>query len=158
VPDLVPARVGEAGRILVPLKLSDVGQEALATAIKLAEERGAEIDVLHVIRVPMSLPLDARLDEEETRAEDAIADAREIAEEHGVEVQARIVRARALSEAIVEDAERHGADLIVLGSAARWRRGSRLLSPTVNEVLRRAACEVMVVTYPEGVLEEDEGA
>jgi nucleotide-binding universal stress UspA family protein len=106
----------------------------------------------------MSLPLDARLDEEETRAEDAIADAREIAEEHGVEVQARIVRARALSEAIVEDAERHGADLIVLGSAARWRRGSRLLSPTVNEVLRRAACEVMVVTYPEGVLEEDEGA
>jgi len=158
VPDLVPEREGEAARILVPLKLSDVGQEALATAIKLAEEAGAQIHVLHVIRVPLSLPLDAELAAEETLADEAIADAREIAEEHGVEVQARIVRARALSEAIVEEAERTGADLIVLGSATRWRRGSRLLSPTVNEVLRRAACEVMVVTDPAGVLQEGEGA
>ena len=46
-----------------------------------------------------------------------------------------------------------GADLILLGSAPRWRRQSRFFSPTVDEVLRAARCEVMVVTYPEGVLE-----
>ena len=42
-----------------------------------------------------------------------------------------------------------------MGSAPRWRRQSRFFSPTVDYVLRRAPCEVMVVTYPEGVLEED---
>jgi len=48
-----------------------------------------------------------------------------------------------------------GADLIVLGSAPRWRRQSRFFSPTVDYVLRRAPCEVMVVAYPQGVLEEE---
>ncbi len=51
-----------------------------------------------------------------------------------------------------------GADLILLGSAPRWRRQSRFFSPTVDEVLRRAPCEVMVVTYPEGVLGDAEEA
>src|SRR5205823_2847486 len=60
-----------------------------------------------------------------------------------------------IGEAIVEQAARAGADLIVLGSAPRWRRQSRFFSPTVDYVLRRAPCEVMVVAYPQGVLEED---
>ena len=50
---------------------------------------------------------------------------------------------------------REGADLIVMGSSPRWRRQSRFFSPTVDYVLRQAPCEVMVVAYPQGVLEED---
>jgi nucleotide-binding universal stress UspA family protein len=65
-----------------------------------------------------------------------------------------MVRARALGEAIVKEAEAWGADLILLGSAPRWRRQSRFFSPTVDYVLRKAPCEIMVVTYPQGVLEE----
>ena len=48
-----------------------------------------------------------------------------------------------------------GADLILMGSAPRWRKQTRFFSPTVDEVLRTAHCEVMVVTYPEGVLEDE---
>ena len=47
------------------------------------------------------------------------------------------------------------ADLIVMGSAPRWRRQSRFFSPTVEYVLRKAPCEVLVVAFPQGVLEED---
>jgi APA family basic amino acid/polyamine antiporter len=158
VADLVPTVEGEARRILVPLKLGAIGEEILATAIKLAEERGAEVRVVHVLRVPLALPLDCSLHDEEARALEAVEDARDIAEEHGVEVEARVVRARSLSEAIVEEAITVEADVILLGSAARWRRQSRFFSPTVDEVLRRAPCEVMVVTYPEGVLDDDEGS
>lgn len=159
VPDLVPSEEeGDAQRILVPLKLGAIGEEMLATAIKLAEERGAEVRVVHVLRVPLSKPLECPMDEEEAEALASIVDAREIAEEHGVEVEARVVRARSLSEAIVEEAEAVDADLILMGSAARWRTQSRLFSPTVDEVLRRAPCEVMVVTYPEGVIADGEGA
>lgn len=158
VPDLVPDEPEVHRRILVPLKMGEIGEEVLATAIRYAEESGAEVRVLHVLRVPLSMPLDAALGERETGALGDIADAREIAAEHGVEVDARVVRARSISEAIVAEAAESGAGLIILGSAARWRTQSRFFSPTVDEVLRRAPCEVMVVTFPDGVLGDPEGA
>ena len=63
-------------------------------------------------------------------------------------------RARSIGEAIVKAAEETGADLIVLGSSPRWRRQSRFFSPTVDYVLRKAPAEVLVVAFPQGVLEE----
>jgi APA family basic amino acid/polyamine antiporter len=155
VPDLVPAAEGAYERILVPAKIGPIGEEVLATAIKLAEERGGSIHVLHVIRVPLSLSLDAELLEQEERASASLIDARLLAAEHGVTVDGEIVRSRAIGEAIVAKAEEIGADLIVMGSAPRWRRQSRFFSPTVDYVLRRAPCEVMVIAYPQGVLEEE---
>jgi basic amino acid/polyamine antiporter, APA family len=154
IPDLVPEEEGVYERILVPVKLGQIGEEMLATAIRLAEERGCSVRALHVIKVPLELPLDAELMDEEERAEASLAEAKLLAAEHGVEVEGEIVRGRAIGEAIVDEAAGNGVDLILLGSAARWRRQSRFFSPTVDYVLRRAPCEVMVVTYPQGVLEE----
>ena len=155
VPDLVPAAEGAYERILVPVKIGVIGEEMLATAIKLAEERGGKIHALHVIRVPMSLPLDAELLDQEERASASLIDAKLLGSEHGVEIETDVVRARAIGEAIVASAEEIGADLIVMGSAPRWRRQSLFFSPTVDYVLRRAPCEVMVLAYPQGVLEEE---
>jgi nucleotide-binding universal stress UspA family protein len=67
-----------------------------------------------------------------------------------------IVRARTIGQAVVEEAETRGADLIIMGSSPRWRRQSRFFSPTVDFVLRKAPCEVMVIVYPQGVLEDEE--
>jgi nucleotide-binding universal stress UspA family protein len=66
-----------------------------------------------------------------------------------------IVRARAIGAAVVAEAVTRDADLIVMGSSAKWRRQSRFFSPTVDYVLRKAPCEVMVIVYPQGVLEEE---
>jgi basic amino acid/polyamine antiporter, APA family len=152
--DLVPEAEGVYESILVPVKLGPIGEEVLATAIRLAEERGCAVRALHVIRVPLDLPMDAELLDEEERAEASLADAKLLASEHGVEVEGEVIRARAIGEAIVERASKDGVDLILLGSAPRWRRQSRFFSPTVDYVLRNAPCEVMVVTYPQGVLED----
>ena len=65
-----------------------------------------------------------------------------------------VVRARSIGYAIVEEAHRREADLIILGSSARWRRQSRFFSPTVDFVLRNAPCEVLVVAFPDGTFEE----
>jgi APA family basic amino acid/polyamine antiporter len=154
VPDLVPAAEGEYGRILVPVKLGLIGEEVLATAIKLAEEQGSKIRAVHVIRVPLSLPLDAQMLEEEERAGASLVDARMLARSHGVELERQTIRARSIGHAIVGEARDWGADLIVVGSAPRWRRQSRFFSPTVDYVLRHADCEVMVIAYPQGVLED----
>ena len=152
-PDLVPEPEGVYQSILVPVKLGPIGEEMLATAIRLAEERSCAVRALHVIKVPLDVPIDAELIDQEERAEASLADAKLLASEHGVEVEGEIVRARAIGEAIVDHASNDGVDLIIMGSAPRWRRQSRFFSPTVDYVLRRAPCEVMVITYPQGVLE-----
>jgi APA family basic amino acid/polyamine antiporter len=141
--------------ILVPMKLGLIGEEMVATAVKLAQERGAEVEALHVIRVPLDTAIDAELDLEEERAAASLAEAQLLGADHGVQVRGQTVRARSIGEAIVDEAERNGADLIVLGSAPRWRRQSKFFSPTVEYVLRKAPCEVLVVAFPEGVMEED---
>jgi APA family basic amino acid/polyamine antiporter len=154
--DLVPEEEeGAYERILVPLKLGPIGEEVLATGVTLGEEHSCTVRVLHVLKVPLALPLDADLPEQEEDGERSLAEVRELATEHGVEVETAMIRARSLGEAIVGEAVASGADLVVLGSAPRWRRQSRFFSPTVDYVLRKAPCEVMVVTYPQGVLEEE---
>jgi APA family basic amino acid/polyamine antiporter len=148
----------EYSRILVPMKLGDIGEEMIATAVKLAEERSASVEALHVIRVPLELPLDAELVDEEERAEASLAEAKLLGADHGVNVEGRTVRARSIGQAIVQEAQERGADLIVLGSSPRWRRQSRFFSPTVEYVLKKAPSEVLIVAFPQGVLEEDGGS
>jgi basic amino acid/polyamine antiporter, APA family len=156
VADIVPSKEGEYRRLLVPVKLGPIGVEVFATALRLAEELGASITAVHVVPVPLDEPLDAPLYEEEERATSSLAEAKLLAAEHGVEVDAEVVRARAIGAAVIEQALERGADLIVMGSSPRWRRQSRMFGPTVEYVLRKAPCEVMVIAYPQGVLEEEE--
>jgi APA family basic amino acid/polyamine antiporter len=142
-------------KILVPMKLGIIGEEMLATAIKLASDHGAEVQALHVIRVPLEQALEGEMLDEEERAEASIAEAKLLGAEHDVLVEGITVRARAIGNAIVARAEEIDADLIVLGSAPRWRRQSRFFSPTVDYVLRRAPCEVLIVAFPQSVMDEE---
>ena len=143
------------GRILVPMKLGDIGEEMIATAIALAKERGAEIEAITVVRVPRRYVLEGELPPDVAARVDASLDeARLLGEDHGVEVRTGVVRARSIGHAIVDEARERSVDLIVLGSSPRWRRQSRFFSPTVDFVLRHAPCEVLVVAFPEGVFEE----
>jgi APA family basic amino acid/polyamine antiporter len=142
-------------KILVPMKLGIIGEEMLATAIRLASDHDAEVQALHVIRVPLEQPLDGEMLDEEERAEASIAEAKLLGAEHDVIVEGVTIRARAIGHAIVARAEEAGSDLIVLGSAPRWRRQSRFFSPTVDYVLRRAPCEVLIVAFPQSVMDEE---
>ena len=84
-----------------------------------------------------------------------LEEAQALGSENGVEVVGETVRARSIGEAIVHEARRRDVDLIVLGSAPRWRRQSRFFSPTVDYVLKKAPAEVLIVAFPQGVLEGD---
>ncbi|HET7566647.1 MAG TPA: universal stress protein [Gaiellaceae bacterium] len=145
----------EAGfsKILVPMKLGEIGEEMVATAVKLAQERGASVAALHVILVPLDKPLDAEMYDQEEEAAASLAEAAALGADNGVLVEGRTVRARSIGEAIVEAAAESDIDLIVLGSSPRWRRQSRFFSPTVDHVLRKADAEVLIVAFPQGVLE-----
>jgi basic amino acid/polyamine antiporter, APA family len=151
---LLPERT-DYRRILVPMKLGDIGEEMVATAIALAKDSGAEVQALTVVRVPRRFPLEGDLPPDiAARVDASLEEARGLGEDHDVPVRAEVVRARSIGHAIVAESRERGADLVVLGSSSRWRRQSRFFSPTVDFVLRHAPCEVLVVAFPEGVFEE----
>lgn len=150
-----PTDVPHFRRILVPMKLGIIGEEMLATAVKLASQHGASVEALHVIRVPLDRPIDAELLDEEERAAASLEEARILGAENGVEVAGTTVRARAIGLAIVDHAREAGCDLIVVGSSPRWRRQPRFFSPTVDYLLRTAPCEVLIVAFPQRVLDEE---
>jgi len=141
-------------KVLVPMKLGDIGEEMVATAVALAKERGAVVEAVFVVRVPRKFPLAGPLPADVHQlAEESLAEARALGEENGVEVMTHTIVARSIGHAIVDEAVARGADLIVVGSSPRWRRQSRFFSPTVDHVLRHAPCEVLVVAFPEGTFE-----
>ncbi|HLY93686.1 MAG TPA: universal stress protein [Gaiellaceae bacterium] len=142
-------------KILVPMKLGEIGEEMVATAVKLAQEQQATVEALFVIKVPLEEPLDAPLYDLEEQAAASLAEAAALGADHGVEVVGRTMRARSIGDAIVQAATESGADLIVLGSSPRWRRQARFFSPTVDYVLRKAPAEVLIVAFPQGVLEAE---
>jgi APA family basic amino acid/polyamine antiporter len=150
-----PVVVPRFRSILVPMKLGIIGEEMVATAVKLASEHRARLEAIYVIRVPMELAIDAPMPDDEARAEASLAEAVALGQENGVEVHTSTIRARAIGRAIVDRARELDADLIVLGSSPRWRRQSRFFSPTVDFVLRHPPCEILIVAFPQRVLDEE---
>jgi nucleotide-binding universal stress UspA family protein len=104
--------------ILVPMKLGAIGEEMIATAVKLARDRDAHVEALFVIRVPLDKPLEAELHEQEEAAAASLAEARLLGSDNGVEVQVETIRARSIGDAIVGEAQRRGNDLIVVAAVA----------------------------------------
>ena len=139
---LGPAIALEYRTILVPIVSGSESHEAIDLAARLSAERGATIVALRVIVVPLDQPLDCLLPEEEAEADALLDDARAMAETYGVRTVDRIVRARNAGRAIVEEAERRQAEIIVLGAP----RGSHrdIFGKTVDYVLKNAPCRVMV--------------
>jgi nucleotide-binding universal stress UspA family protein len=97
--------------------------------------------------VPLELPLDAYLPEDVAEANRHLDEARAIGDLYGVDVITRIVRARNSGRAVVDEAVRRGAEIIVMGGPRRVRlaAGRRaIFGDTVDFVLKHAPVRVMV--------------
>jgi basic amino acid/polyamine antiporter, APA family len=141
-----PALALEYRRLLVPVVPGQPSDDALDVAANLAAERGAHIAAVTVLEVPLELPLGAELPAEEALANRELDEARAIGESYGVPVIGRLVRGRSAGQAIVEEAERRGTEIIVIGSPRKavGRRRQAVFGKTVDHVLRHAPCRVMV--------------
>ena len=140
-----PSLSVEYRTIVVPVKRTGESEEALVAAARLAAQRGATVAVVNVIEVPLSLPLDAHLPVEQDAAEQLLDDAQALIESYGVRAVTRLLRARKAGPAIVDEARRRNAELVLLGaprSAVAGRRG--LFGGTVDYVLRESPCRVLI--------------
>ncbi len=143
----------EYRRIVVPIVPGRPSDDALDLACRLAAERGARIIALTVLEVPLDLPLDAALPEEERVANDELDEAIAIGDTYGVKVVGRLVRGRNASTEIVRAADLPGTEIIVLGSPRQSLVGRRpgVVGTTVDRVIRGARCRVLVASAGAGV-------
>jgi nucleotide-binding universal stress UspA family protein len=132
-------------RVLVPVA-RDADMEAMTIACRLAADRDAVVEAVHVVEMPLELPLDAHMLEEDAEAKRLLRDAAAIGDLHGVRVEQRIVRGRAAGEAIVAMASTDAVQIIVLDATvhAGVRRRVRALGSTVEFILTHAPCRVLV--------------
>ena len=166
-------RQAEYGSILVPLMGTELDDDIVQTAGRLASEDrvdeaegdgGATIEALWVFTVPMALPIDARLpDQQLEAARAALRRAKAVGEEYeGVQVATATVRARRAGQAIVEEARRRGVEAIVLAAEEPTRvRGGGLLGglgggrnelfvgDVTKYVVTKAPCRVIITAPPE---------
>jgi basic amino acid/polyamine antiporter, APA family len=147
---LGPSLTVEYRMIVVPVTRSAETEEALVAAARLADERRATIAAVHVIEVPFHLPLDADLPEEEAEAGRLLDDTQAFLESYGVRAVTRLVRARSAARAIVEEAERRNAELVVAGARRRRARaGEPIFGSTVERLLRESPARVLLAAAKE---------
>ena len=158
--------------ILVPVFGSKLDDDIVSTAGRLAaaEQEEAEsgeeetrLDLVYVIEVPLTLPLDAELPAEiEQGAQRALKRAGDVAEEYeDVKVSAEVVRARGVGAGIVESARRYGSEAIVIGGEppTKIKGGATLggigaakpaeIGAATEYVLKKAPCRVLLTAPPE---------
>jgi APA family basic amino acid/polyamine antiporter len=148
------------GTIIVPCKQAGpIEDEMLATACKLAQPEGGKVIALKVIEVPLEDPLDCSMPEEDKASADLLALCESFAADYQVEVECRVLRARAISSAVAHEAREADAGLILIGAVPHpWDAAGRshVFSETVENVIRRAHCRVIVTSFPAGTASVDE--
>jgi APA family basic amino acid/polyamine antiporter len=147
-----PAAALEFRSILVPIAPGYASEEAMDFACRLAAERRASIVAFTAIEVPLDQPLDAYLPEDVREANEQLDEARAIGDSYGVRVIGRIARTRNIGRAIVDEAIRRNAEIVVMAGPRRvqLRQGRRqIFGDAVDFVLRHAPSRVMIVAARE---------
>jgi nucleotide-binding universal stress UspA family protein len=140
-------------RILIPLDGSEAGEVALKEGLELAHNLGAEVTLLHVLHVALSVytmpeseVFDPRLIEKAREAAEALLEAAAAqARERGVEVKTLLLEAfsQPPAEAILDAEEAH--DLTVMATHARRGLSHFFLGSVTEAVLRRSKKPHLVV-------------
>lgn len=140
--------------VLYPTDFSEPAASALPLAVRIAQEHGADLHALHALvlhsadeaQVDRLFPtLEESYQELESWAADRMASHLGDHPLHDLTVHEARVRGFAAAPVILDYAQDHDIDLIVMGT--HGRRGLRhlLLGSVAEEVVRRAQCPVLTV-------------
>lgn len=127
-------------KIAVATDGSETAQRAVSAAFDLAQRFGAAVVILTAYRAGAS-GSDSWASTSAVHAERVLADAEDAAAERGLEATSAMSEGDP-GEVVVALAERHGADLVVVGSLGMHRR---VLGSVPNTVTHKAPCSVFVV-------------
>jgi nucleotide-binding universal stress UspA family protein len=140
-------------RILVPTDGSEITRKAVDISIRLALTLGAELHAICVnepypygaVSELQAMPLPEFFEAQERISAGHVADVIAAAEAAGVKAQGRTVQGVRPWQAIIEEAERSGCDLLVMASHGRRGVSAVLLGSETEKVLTRSKIPVLVV-------------
>ncbi len=129
---------------LVPIFGGDVSAEALGAAAKLIGEEGV-VYAVFVLPVPSQLSLEQGMEAEEAQGRSALESARIKARRGGIKIHTGLIRTRNPGSALVEQAERVGAD-VIYWSTIHAPLGEAGIGPTAQYLLSKRPCRVIIET------------
>lgn len=141
--DPVPSTAGLFERVLVVADGTETGEAAVEAGIDLASAHGATVDALYVVDTTEAWDMVVERHEREGEAAVEAAEAR--GRERGVDVEKRF-RYGTAHEEVLDFADAHDVDLIVLGSARRTGLDRFIHpEPLPTRVQRNGSVPVLVV-------------
>ena len=140
--------------ILVPTDFSDDAEAALEEAVELAKTFGAKLELFHAFHLEVP-PIYGGFGGDFTNPQDILEPIREAAQasmddlvdrlsKRGANVRGRVMMEHA-APAILAEAERVLADLIVMGTRGLSGLDHLVLGSTAERVIRMAHCPVLTI-------------
>lgn len=135
--------------IIVPVNDVESDARLLQVVERFAARPNVFVTLVYVVEVAQSMPLDAELPIEVAHGEDVLREAQEHILKHvvgkKVTVNTELLQARSAGAAIVDEAIDRQAGVIIMGASVQRKLGELTLGNTVDYVLKRAHCEVMLI-------------
>jgi nucleotide-binding universal stress UspA family protein len=142
--------------LLVPTDGSELSERAVDQAVNLAAALGARLRIVHVqVNFPISLvgvgelvepsTVDALVAASQQRGEAILAAALAQAASAGVTAEHSLLVNPQPHQAILEEAQSHACDLIVMASHGRRGLEGLLIGSETQRVLTQSSCPVLVV-------------
>lgn len=149
-PDVPPSAAVRITRILCPIDFSDSSIKAFARARAMAHDTGASLTAIAVVDVAYELrdsAMLANVDVEGIARATESETGRRLAELVGRGAQAvdAVVASGSAPAEVLERAAQDGTDLIVMGVHGRGALDLTLFGSTTHQVIRGAACPVLIV-------------
>jgi APA family basic amino acid/polyamine antiporter len=145
-PRAVTDREIEYDSVLVVYDQNEFHPGALRTALKVASQRRRSIHVLVFIEVPVSIPIDAPLPDQE-RAAQTIIESAKIKGRRSVDGHWEKVRPGQAARRIIDEARSRNAAAIVIPVPSR-RRADVVLGSTLETLLRERPCRLIIESSP----------
>lgn len=137
-------------KIVVAVDGSVNSDRAVDTAAELARAHGSELIVCHVFYIPEYYRTDlsgALRDSVRADAEKILEHATDVLSRAGATAQARLLSTGHPAEAVVELAEKEGANLIVAGVRGKSPDEARAMGSVSSEIADTAVCSVLLVRH-----------
>ena len=133
-----------AGNILIVFSAEISSEVLMALAARMAKGQQTQLVAVYIIEVPLTLPIDAELPQEEREALEVLTAATEIGRKVGVEITTRTTRDRQTGPAIIQAAREENAKLIVMGTYREHRYAGAPLAKVIEYVTTHAHVDVLV--------------
>ena len=121
--------------------------EIVRLACKLVGPKKSKLNILYIIEMDRTLPIDAEIVADTAKAESILECMENIPEVKKIESEGEIVQARNIGAAVVKEAYEKKVEMIVFGVSDGQQYGNPSGDKTISYLLKNSPCNVIFANY-----------